>query len=274
MARLSDRVMTPQAIRGIVLDTIRSLALEASAGEAPPDRPLRDALELDSLDWLNFIAGLEDRLSIRIPPTDHGRLATVDAIVDYVAALPVRGADLSRPEPLSASTMSGTRHSIRGTPVAIRPMREDDLALEAEFVRHLSPLSRYRRFMVSLNELPQTKLEALTRVDQDHHVALVAETMREGKPALIGVVRYAVDASGRSCEFAVAVDDDWQRSGLAGVLMHALMGVARSRGLTSMEGLVLRSNERMLKLSRQLGFTRETDPADPRTVRVRRLLRP
>jgi acetyltransferase len=77
------------------------------------------------------------------------------------------------------------------------------MPLEAEFVRHLSSLSRYRRFMVTLNELPPAKLANLTHLDQEHHVALVAETLHEGESALAGVVRYVVDASGTGCEFAV-----------------------------------------------------------------------
>lgn len=69
---------------------------------------------------------------------------------------------------------------------------------------------------------------------------LVAEIVRHGEPALVGLVRYIVDASGTGCEFAVAIDDAWQGSGLAGILMHTIMTVARSRGLATMEGLVLR----------------------------------
>jgi hypothetical protein len=54
--------------------------------------------------------------------------------------------------------------------------------------------------------------------------------------------------------------------------MHTLMAVARSCGLATMEGLVLRANDRMLKLSRQLGFRQENDPQDRDTVRVLRSL--
>lgn len=103
-------------------------------------------------------------------------------------------------------------------------------------------------------------------------MALVAETLRQGVRMLVGVVRYVADASGTGCEFAVAVDDDWQGSGLAGVLMNVLIGVARSRGFRTMHGLVLRANDKMLKLSRQLGFRHESDPQDHETVRVVREL--
>jgi acyl carrier protein len=77
--------MAPQDIRDIVPDTIRSVAPETDVGRIPPDRPLRQAVELDSMDWLNVIAGMEERLSLEIPPSDHARLLTLDWIVDYVA---------------------------------------------------------------------------------------------------------------------------------------------------------------------------------------------
>ncbi|MEW5879130.1 MAG: GNAT family N-acetyltransferase [Pseudomonadota bacterium] len=89
---------------------------------------------------------------------------------------------------------------------------------------------------------------------------------------LVGAARYVVDASGGGCEFAIAVDDAWQGSGLAGVLMHALIDVARARGLATMEGSVLATNTRMLKFARQLGFRLEHDPEDRSTVRVVRAL--
>lgn len=263
--------MDSEALRGIVLDTIHSIAPETGARPIRPDLPLRQAIELDSMDWLNVITGLEDRLGVQLPPGELARLSTIDEIVACVASAKARALS-PRPESLQPAALPCTQHVIRGTPVSIRPMRDDDMALEADFVRHLSSMSRYQRFMVTLNELPAAKLQALTHVDQAHHVALVAETVREGERTLAGVVRYVVDASGKGCEFAVAIDDAWQGSGLAGILMHRLIAIARSRGLATMEGLVLRTNDRMLKLSRQLGFRRESDPKDHETVRVVRSL--
>jgi acetyltransferase len=157
---------------------------------------------------------------------------------------------------------------VNGIPVTIRPIRPDDAPMEAEFVRHLSDEARYKRFMATMRELPKAKLKYLTEVDQVRHVALVATVERGGKPVEVGVARYIVDPKGASCEFAIVVDDEWQGSGLAGVLMHALIEVARSRGLATMDGIVLATNSRMLRFTRQLGFRAERDPDDPSTLRV------
>jgi len=154
--------------------------------------------------------------------------------------------------------------------VTLRPICAEDAPLEADFVRRMSSESRYKRFMAAMRELPQAKLKYLTEVDGVRHVALVATICHEGQEALVGVARYVVGPTGTDCEFAISVDDAWQGSGVAGVLMHTLMEVARTRGLRRMEGIVLATNSRMLKFMRQLGFSVQPDPDDRRTVRVSR----
>jgi len=59
---------------------------------------------------------------------------------------------------------------------------------------------------------------------------------------------------------------------LAGVLMHALMHLARRRGIKVMEGTVLATNSAMLKFMRQLGFRREPVKGDAQVARVVRAL--
>jgi len=262
-----------EEIRRAVLDTIGLIAPETDLQQIQPDRPLRQQIELDSMDWLNVIAGLHDRLSITIPESDYGRLATLDSIVAYVAS---RQAEHPG-EPLPATARAPaplpcTDYVINGTRVTVRPIRADDMSLEADFVRHLSAETRYERFMVTVRELSQRKLKYLTDVDQVHHVALAATVDSDGQQILVGVVRYIVDPAGTSCEFAIAVDDAWRGSGLAGILMHALMGIARSRGLGTMEGIVLTTNSSMLKFARQLGFRQERNLEDRDTVHIVRSL--
>lgn len=258
-------------IRKAVLETIATIAPEADVQQIRGDQPLRRQVDLDSMDWLNVIAGLQQRLSVAIADADAGRLATIDSIVAYLAS---RQAERAAPPPAppAAAELPCTRHLVDGTPVTVRPIRPDDLPLEAEFVRHLSTETRYKRFLVTVSELPDRKLHYFTEVDQLSHVALAAVAERDGQPAIVGVARYIVMPAGDSCEFAIAVDDAWQGSGLAGILMHALIGVAHSRGLATMEGTVLATNARMLKFTRQLGFRAVRDPEDRDTLRVVRAL--
>ena len=265
--------MDIEQTRREVLAAVASIAPESDVSLIRPEQPLRDQIELDSLDWLNLVAAVRDRLQRDIPPSDYDQLTTLDAIVAYIAA---RRSQAPAPAPRavagSAAELPHARHLIGGTPVTVRSIHDDDAPLEADFVQRLSVESRYKRFMVTLRELPPNKLKYLTEVDDVHHVALVATVDRDGHEGLVGVARYVVDPTGASCEFAIAVDDAWQGSGLAGILMHTLMDTARERGLTRMEGLVLRTNRTMLKFTRQLGFSLEHDPDDRDTLRAVRAL--
>ena len=257
--------MDPASLRTAVEAAIAAAAPGTDLSRLAADRPLREQVDLDSLDWLNVVTALGERLGIAIPEADFGRLETLEAILGYLAPR------MARPGPPAApasAELPTARHRVRGTEVEIRPMRADDKPMEADFVRRLSSESRYGRFMATVRELSPAKLAYLTEVDQVRHVALAAVADPDGGPAIVGVVRYVVDPSGRDCEFAIAIDDGWHRSGLAGVLMGHLVEVARARGLATMEGFVLAANAAMLRLARQLGFASHHDPEDRDTVRV------
>lgn len=155
-----------------------------------------------------------------------------------------------------------------GAAVTIRPIRPEDAAIEQSFVRSLSDESRYFRFMDSLRELSPRMLSHFTQVDYDRHMALIAVTRDAGKETEIAVARYVVADNDKSCEFAIAVADRWQRKGVGTLLMRALMDAARRRGLTAMFGEVLSSNHKMLQHMARLGFKNAHDEADPRVIRV------
>lgn len=156
-----------------------------------------------------------------------------------------------------------------GAAVTIRPIRPEDAAIEQAFVRNLSDESRYFRFMDSLRELSPWMLSHFTQVDYDHHMALIAVTRDGGNETEIAVARYVVADDRKSCEFAIAVADQWQRRGVGTLLMRALMEAARSRGLTAMFGEMLSSNHKMLQYVARLGFKTAHDEADPRVIRVK-----
>ena len=155
-----------------------------------------------------------------------------------------------------------------GTPVTIRPIRAEDSGMEQDFVRHLSEESRYSRFMGMLRELPERKLEYFTHIDYDRHMAFVATVEHEGKEVEVGVARYVATGAPDTCEFAITVDDAWQKTGIAGLLMIALQDAARRNGFKTMEGMVLGSNRKMIKFARQLGFTVHREAGEGDTVHV------
>ena len=77
--------MTADGVRATVLSVLGEIAPEADLGGVRGDVPLRDQLDLDSMDLLNFVVGLHAALGIDIPERDYGRLVTLDACVAYLA---------------------------------------------------------------------------------------------------------------------------------------------------------------------------------------------
>ena len=149
-----------------------------------------------------------------------------------------------------------------GAEITIRPIKPEDADLEVEFVRKLSPETKYFRFMNTMRELPPAMVARLTQIDYDREMAFLATIEENGKEVEIGVCRYAVNPDGESCEFAIVVADDWQHRGLARKLMGILIETARSKGLHYMNGVFLANNERMLRFVQGLGFILSNDPED------------
>jgi acyl carrier protein len=78
--------MTGDELRAVVLRVLGEIAPEADPGSIKPDVPLRDQLDLDSMDVLNIVVGLHTALGVEIPESDYPRLATLEGCVAYLAS--------------------------------------------------------------------------------------------------------------------------------------------------------------------------------------------
>jgi acyl carrier protein len=65
---------------------LQAIAPELEADTLAPDRPLRQQLDLDSMDWLNFLVSLHQRFKVDIPEADYAKLVSLDDVADYVLA--------------------------------------------------------------------------------------------------------------------------------------------------------------------------------------------
>jgi acetyltransferase len=169
--------------------------------------------------------------------------------------------------PYPAELVSTTRLRT-GETLTIRPIRPEDAIIETEFVEGLSDESRRFRFQSGMRRLTPAMLARFTQIDYDREMALIAVDESGGREREVAVARYITLPDERSCEFAIAVADEWHHRGLGVDLMRRLIAVARSRGLETMVGWVLADNPRMLEMVSHLGFATERDPDDPRNRRV------
>lgn len=78
--------MTEAEILAGVLDTLQAIAPEVPGDALVRDQALREQVDLDSMDWLNFLIGLHQRFGVDIPEADYARLIDLQSIVVYLAA--------------------------------------------------------------------------------------------------------------------------------------------------------------------------------------------
>lgn len=78
--------MNSEELRTVVLRVLGQIAPEADPAAIKPDVNLREQLDIDSMDFLNFLIALDKELHIDIPERDYGHLTTLDACVGYLMA--------------------------------------------------------------------------------------------------------------------------------------------------------------------------------------------
>ena len=78
--------MTRDEIRQAIIEGLGNIAPETDPGSIAPGADVRDALDIDSMDFLNFVIALHQRLKVEIPEADYPKLLTIDGATDYLAA--------------------------------------------------------------------------------------------------------------------------------------------------------------------------------------------
>ncbi len=143
------------------------------------------------------------------------------------------------------------------TEVTLRAISaDDDTRLLAAF-QTLDPQSIYTRFMSMKHNISDDELRAATHVDFDHTVALVAVVATAAEEVIIGSGRYV-----RLCprepdvaEVAFTIGEDYQRQGLAGLILRELAEIAKGAGITRFVAEVMSGNIAMLKVFRRSGIS-------------------
>jgi acetyltransferase len=228
----------PAAARGAVCDALVRLSqLIADVGEIA---------ELDINPLLadaDGVIALDARIVVRKP---HGK---------------ERGARFAiRPYPVELETE--VTHG--GEKLRLRPIRPDDEGLLQAFTKRLTPEDVRMRFFGPLRELSHEMAARLTQIDYDREMAflLLDDT------GLLGVGRLAADPDFEQAEFALVVASDRQGRGYGTLLLMHVLHYARARGVERVIGHVLRENQKMLELTKRLGFVRESGRSGEADIRV------
>ncbi|MCX7893421.1 MAG: GNAT family N-acetyltransferase [Burkholderiales bacterium] len=148
--------------------------------------------------------------------------------------------------------------------IVIRPIRPEDGEAWLAFLGALSPATRFKRAARRLEDMTPEGVRAATDPDPRRELALVAAP--QGANELCGVARLLLADDGLTGEFLLVVADRWQRRGIGGRLLDALLEEAARRGVATVEGAVLGTNRGMLEFVRRRGFA--VEPLAPKAISV------
>jgi acyl carrier protein len=77
--------VTRTEIEAAVLNALAEVAPEIDPASLRRDVPLRDQVDLDSFDYLNFFVALHKATAVDVPEADYPKLATITGAVAYIA---------------------------------------------------------------------------------------------------------------------------------------------------------------------------------------------
>ena len=157
-----------------------------------------------------------------------------------------------------------------GRRVTLRVARPEDVSAVQQFVRGLSDRSRRNRFLAPVRELSPDQLDRVMRSRPPGELALVGETTEGAGSRIVAMAQY-VTCEPLEAEFAVVVDDTWQRQGLGNRLLGVLAERASRAGLAALVGFVFTDNWPMLALLARFGCELVTDHDWYLTRAVKRL---
>ena len=154
-----------------------------------------------------------------------------------------------------------------GWRIFVRPLRPEDEPTIHEFLRHVTPHDLRLRFFAPMKEFTHEFIARLTQLDYARAMAFIA--FDEATSEMVGVVRIHSDSVYESGEYAILLRSDLKGRGLGWALMQLIIDYAKSEGLKTISGDVLRENSTMLEMCRQLGFEVKPDPTEPDICDVR-----
>ena len=155
-----------------------------------------------------------------------------------------------------------------GHTAIIQPLQPSDRDTLLSFFESHTQETIHLRYGYEVKQISGARAAELVGVDQSKDAALGVFEPAEDVP-LVAIGRYCLTPDGRAAEVAFVVREDRRRHGMATALLEALLRIAGSRGLATLEAQVLRENQPMLEIFGRLGGVRTAIPGTGSvTVRI------
>jgi acyl carrier protein len=76
--------MNEEEIQKTIFQLLKQIAPETEPSSLKPDENIRETLDIDSFDTLQFLVSLNEKLGIEIPEEDYGKITTLKTLVNYI----------------------------------------------------------------------------------------------------------------------------------------------------------------------------------------------
>ncbi len=138
--------------------------------------------------------------------------------------------------------------------IHLRLLTHDDIPLWTEFVKSCSERSLWMRFLSPFSPTPDNA-RRFCDIDPDEEVAVVAETVEQGRCKLVAIARLIKCGDTGQAEYAVIVTDKWQQKTLGRLLLEACLDLARRLNIRVVNAEILQENFPMNKVLNHCHFT-------------------
>jgi acetyltransferase len=142
-----------------------------------------------------------------------------------------------------------------GADIFLRPIKPSDDNLVLELFNSFSKETIYFRFFSTLKYMPKDQLEKMTHIDYEKQMAIVALVNEGGRGRMVAVGRYTLENENPdTAEFAIVVQDAYQRRGIGTEVLKHLAHVAKLQGVRIITGYIMNENTRMFGALRKSGL--------------------
>ncbi len=135
-----------------------------------------------------------------------------------------------------------------GEELSVRPIKASDEPALQRLYYSLSDQDVFMRFMGNDRHFHHNRMQALTVVNYDTRMAIVATRGRMGREEIMGIARYDIDPASGIAEVAFTIRDSMRRQGIGTRLLEHLTVIAKSKGVKGFRAEILSRNRAMMSL--------------------------
>ena len=146
----------------------------------------------------------------------------------------------------------------------VRAARPIDQSAIADFFTHVEKDDLRFRFLTAVNTVAPHLIASFANVDHDRTENILALDA-DGKTIIASAI-LAADPDGKRAEVAMAIRSDFKRKGVSWTLLEHIAGLAKAKGIETLESIEAHDHHEAIEMEREMGFTAAPYPGDATLV--------